>query len=368
MNSGNNSAVGDNNSNRYAYVMQEKETSLGWRKFLTQIDLKTLEIKNEIKVNKPYSYLTLLKNGDVLLTYSHDATSLKQIVDKYSVKKNKVTSFIKTKDYYPSVVIPYKSQKFVLMTAHSSADLRFEVFNRKGEYKDTIQIAKEAMCIYGSIMFSDDKKTLWLFLDDFSDKTYDSIPRLVSLNLDTKVTTNITTNFLNELSSIDAVAFNQSDKKIYVSSSSKKLNSDEEKTKINHDVYVYSYPDLKLLNQIPTGKQPDYLVFYPEQKKLYVSHGLSMSVIDTQTEKVIKTFPFHAKRIEKVADDKLMIWHYEHIFGKDPNTGAETTLRVDDKIIVLDVVNDKVLKEFVGHFGPISRNPNLHWQLNEVNK
>jgi len=35
---------------------------------------------------------------------------------------------------------------------------------------------------------------------------------------------------------------------------------------------------------------------------------------------------------------------------------------------VLDVVNDKVLKEFVGHFGPISRNPNLHWQLNEVNK
>jgi len=367
MNSGNNSAVGDNNSNRYAYVMQEKETSLGWRKFLTQIDLKTLQITNEIKVDKPYSYLTLLNNGDVLLTYSRDATSLKQIVDKYVLKKNKVTSFIKTKGYYPSAVIPYKKQHFVLLGAHSSGTLSFDVFDKKGKYKSNLLLGKEAMCVYGSIVFLEDKETLWLFLEDYEPKL-DSIPKLVSINLKTKKIEIITTNLVSELSSIVSVVLNKKEKKVYISSSVKGREKIGDKTDVNYDVYVYKYPELILKNKIPTGKQPDYLVFYPEQKKLYVSHGLSMSVIDTQTEKVIKTFPFHAKRIEKVADDKLMIWHYEHIFGKDPNTGAETTLRVDDKIIVLDVVNDKVLKEFVGHFGPISRNPNLHWQLNEVNK
>ena len=113
INTNNQLAVGENSSSRYAYVMQSKETLLGFKEYLTQIDLTTYQITKEIKTNKPYSYLTLLDNGDVLLTYSRDGTSLKQIVDKYNFKKNKISSFIKTHDYYPSVVIPYEKNYFV---------------------------------------------------------------------------------------------------------------------------------------------------------------------------------------------------------------------------------------------------------------
>ena len=277
-----------------------------------KIDLTTYQITKEIKTNKPYSYLTLLDNGDVLLTYSRDGTSLKQIVDKYNFKKNKISSFIKTHDYYPSVVIPYEKNYFVLLGAHHSGDLILELYNNEGTYKKSFLLSKHAMCIYGSEMLINSKKIVLFFLKEFDQKENDSFPKLISFNLETHEIRDVSSHFKKQLSSIDAVSLDFVKNKLFISPLTKGRPSGDlnEKPKRNKDVYIYSYPDFKLLNKIPTVNQPGYLVSFSKYNKLYVSHGLSVSVIDSHTETLLETLPFYAKRIEKVADDKLMIWHY----------------------------------------------------------
>ena len=52
----------------------------------------------------------------------------------------------------------------------------------------------------------------------------------------------------------------------------------------------------------------------------------------------------------------------ESFFDQDPKTGTYFTTDVIDKIIILDVKTDTVLKEFEGKFGPIARNLKLHWE------
>ena len=202
--------------NKYAYVMQKKITNNKPSPYLIQIDLENLKISNKIKVNKYYSYLTLLENGSLLLTHSRDGISLKQKIDKFNVHTNKITSFIKTKAYYPSSVIPFKKEFFVLLDAHSNGDLILEKFNKKGKFISQNIVAKESMCIYGSIMLSKTQDSLWLFLKDFSNKI-NSIPRGISINLQTKKIDFLNNNFSKELGSINAVSFNKKEDKIYIS-------------------------------------------------------------------------------------------------------------------------------------------------------
>ncbi|MGI8740995.1 MAG: beta-propeller fold lactonase family protein [Bryobacteraceae bacterium] len=60
---------------------------------------------------------------------------------------------------------------------------------------------------------------------------------------------------------------------------------------LNNAVYVYSLPDLKLLDTTPVGRGPDWMTFTPE--RCYVSNAGSdsVSVLDAASHKEIKRIP-----------------------------------------------------------------------------
>ena len=89
------------------------------------------------------------------------------------------------------------------------------------------------------------------------------------------------------------------------------------------------------------------MIYIPETDKLYINHGLSISVVECQTEKVIKVLPYHAYRVEDVGGGKVMLSHSEHVFDTDEVTGTMTTLYVDQKLVLsgnLDNMSEKELE------------------------
>jgi YVTN family beta-propeller protein len=64
-------------------------------------------------------------------------------------------------------------------------------------------------------------------------------------------------------------------------------------SKVNHAVYAYSMPDLKLLGGVNVGHHPDWLTFTPDSKRLYVANAgsNSVSVVDIASRKEITRVP-----------------------------------------------------------------------------
>ncbi len=57
----------------------------------------------------------------------------------------------------------------------------------------------------------------------------------------------------------------------------------------NHMIYVYSLPDVKLLDGVPVGGRPDWVTFTPDSKRIYVAteNTASVTVIDVPTLKEV---------------------------------------------------------------------------------
>jgi YVTN family beta-propeller protein len=64
-------------------------------------------------------------------------------------------------------------------------------------------------------------------------------------------------------------------------------------SKVNHAVYAYSLPDLKLLGGVEVGHHPDWLTFTPDSKRVYVANAGSNSVsaVDIASRKEIARIP-----------------------------------------------------------------------------
>ena len=64
-------------------------------------------------------------------------------------------------------------------------------------------------------------------------------------------------------------------------------------SKVNHAVYAYAMPDLKLLGGVEVGHHPDWLTFTPDSRRLYVANAgsNSVSVVDIATRKEIAQVP-----------------------------------------------------------------------------
>jgi YVTN family beta-propeller protein len=60
-----------------------------------------------------------------------------------------------------------------------------------------------------------------------------------------------------------------------------------------HYVAVYSHPELELIKQIPTGKEPNWIVFAPDGRYAYVSSRISndISVIDVARLEEVQRVP-----------------------------------------------------------------------------
>jgi YVTN family beta-propeller protein len=64
-------------------------------------------------------------------------------------------------------------------------------------------------------------------------------------------------------------------------------------SRMNHAVYAYSLPDLKLLGGSDVGADPDWVTFSPDSKTVYVACAVdnSVSVIDVKTIKQVARIP-----------------------------------------------------------------------------
>ncbi len=64
-------------------------------------------------------------------------------------------------------------------------------------------------------------------------------------------------------------------------------------SKVNHAVYAYSVPDLKLLGGVEVGHHPDWLTFTPDSKTVYVANAGSNSVsaVDIASRKEVARIP-----------------------------------------------------------------------------
>ena len=64
-------------------------------------------------------------------------------------------------------------------------------------------------------------------------------------------------------------------------------------SKVNHAVYAYSMPDLKLLGSVSVGHHPDWLTFTPDSQRVYVANAgsNSVSVVDIATRKEVVRVP-----------------------------------------------------------------------------
>ena len=64
-------------------------------------------------------------------------------------------------------------------------------------------------------------------------------------------------------------------------------------SRLNHHVYVYSLPDLKLVESIEVGHDPDWITFTPDSKTAYVANAQaeSVSAVDVATRKEITRIP-----------------------------------------------------------------------------
>jgi YVTN family beta-propeller protein len=64
-------------------------------------------------------------------------------------------------------------------------------------------------------------------------------------------------------------------------------------SRLNHHVYVYSLPDLKLLASVEVGHDPDWITFSPDSKTAYVASAAanSVSVVDMASKKQTISIP-----------------------------------------------------------------------------
>jgi YVTN family beta-propeller protein len=64
-------------------------------------------------------------------------------------------------------------------------------------------------------------------------------------------------------------------------------------SKVNHAIYAYSMPDLKLLGGVPVGHHPDWLTFSPDSRRVYVANAgsNSVSVVDIASRKELSKVP-----------------------------------------------------------------------------
>ena len=64
-------------------------------------------------------------------------------------------------------------------------------------------------------------------------------------------------------------------------------------SKVNHAVYAYSLPDLKLLGGVEVGHHPDWLTFTPDSRTVYVANAGSNSVsaVDIVSRKEVARIP-----------------------------------------------------------------------------
>ena len=317
--------------------------------YLSHINLEDIDIEREVEVPHEYSYVFLKDSGNVVMVFSRNSSRLFNVIDEYNPEKDQLKKYIRTKDNYPSTILTHNDRHFVLIGGHHSGPLKLEVYKKNKKFIKSLELSKKAMSIYGSIIAH--KKELYIFINEFVNPEKDDDPYLIKVNTETLAVEKKDYHFSDYFRAIDGVALHKSEKKIYIAP----LAVQNFKKGENKSLFVFSFPEFDYLNKIDLGKQPDDVIYIPETDKLYINHGLSISVVECQTEKVIKVLPYHAYRVEDVGGGKVMLSHSEHVFDTDEVTGTMTTLYVDQKLVVIDTKTDTVLKEFVGEYGPISK-------------
>ncbi|HAR63614.1 MAG TPA: hypothetical protein DF296_08495 [Candidatus Margulisbacteria bacterium] len=339
--------ITDNN----AYVIKANTRNGNLKYVVSQIDVSSNNIQDTIEVDKAYQFLYKTIDGDVLLVDGKIDMMLGKEIKKYIVAEKKIIPFIKTKQYYPTTVSYYNGLFYVLLGAHDSGPLWIEVFDINGKFVKEVKLDNASMCLYGSTYLDKKAGKLWLIAQDFKKNT-NGVPYIIIFDLKTFIFNCIVPPFDKEFHAVNSIAVNEKAKSIYLAPC---VRLKDNKYIVNNYVYEYSFPSMNYINKIDVGNQPIDLIFVEKDNKLYVNDGINITVIDKIANKVIKTTQFYAFRMEYIGNSKLLISTLKPINKIDKITGTIQMIGSVEKLIMIDTKNDKILKEYDGSYGPISR-------------
>jgi hypothetical protein len=321
---------------------------------ISQINLQTNEIIKEIKINKVYQNLTLLENGSLLMSNMKDDMFLGNEIDRFDPTKNRVSKFSKTNYSCPMSIIPWKDKLIAMTGGNYSGPLSFEIFNQDGTLDSSIFVHKSAMLSPNSIHLDTSRNQLLIFPSEFdfsianSEEPYFYIIDLIKKRA---LKQHIDIDLL--FKPLNSISFDDKLKKLYVSAG-RTDNAKEESF-----ITVLDYPSFKEIKKIKIPKTSRHTIYLAEEQKLYAQLAPGLAVIDTKTDTLINVFnDFHIERLSYVGDSKLLFSTNHAIIGKIPGTNTLTILETIDRLFIYDTKSDTVIKEFEGHYGPISMSYN----------
>lgn len=355
--------------NQLAFAMQVDSQGHDFNYFLAVVDLNKMEIIQTIPRPHRYQYLTHdASNGIVYLSQTMADDQLSYDIDRFSLKTGKFLAKLKTKHHGPTQIMPISKEEIVVVEGSDgpSDELSIRKYNinlklLKQEHTFTDRgdsVVGIVESEKNKILFAQNEQNTKVVGDVIVKNDKVQLHEIDIKNLSILTTKEVTKHA--DISILSAMAFNPKQKLVYLGPYV--INVKTRKEEINTSVHVFSYPDFKFKFKIDTLGKPKMYRYVPHVNKLYVSHYKGFSVIDCNTHKVIKHFPFASFQMEYVGQDILLISRmgldWEQVPGYTENGGWKAK-HVQSSLLFFNVKTDTIIKELPGNFGPISKRYDL---------
>ena len=322
---------------------------------ISKINIISNTIEREIPIAFPIQYMTVDKDGTLYLTATRQIGIPKHEV--YVVKPNssRIKKLASLPHPYPSSVIPYGDFLYVVTGAPSSDETHIEKLTKKGRFlisilvnnasmmsDDSLQIlsptqANDFLPIYAS-------SNVLLYVGENFKFQEDVVRKneLGILNTSRQSTEKVSSNFLPQYSSFSAINFIESCNKILAFPLGKPLDESKSLTTPNRDLLFLTLKTLTIAKKITLPVSISNVRYAPDSKKIFISSGESLLIFDPEKEVILKTLRFNSIiRYEYIGYNKLLL----------------SVLDIDqkNKLVILDTTTNKIIREFPGNYGPISK-------------
>ena len=308
---------------------------------ISQIEPTANQIIKEFKVNKAYDFISPLNDQLLLLTINKNDFLPTSRIDILDTETGFYKKLIANTAQSFSAVFTHKNKIFAIL-GDAKKPLWLNLYNKNGK------LEKESLIDYAAIMndqaFFINNNDLWVLVNQFHNKTTGDLPCIYIVDLNSLVIKK-KIDLGSFFSGGTAISLNSKEKEIYISAL---WRNSEIKHQINTYIYVFSFPECKFLRKINVFDQTTKLCYISNYHKLYASAGKKFKVIDTQKNKLLKTFDFSVNYLSRKFDYLYLSSTKYYLDSK------KTQIDLETKLLILNVKTDYIVNEFSGDYGPLS--------------
>ncbi len=334
----------------YGYAIHFKEGKLGLEYYLSQINLDTLKIVQEIKVPEAYQNLSLMPDGRLLLAKLRDEISLGRDLMMYDPYKNKVSKFAKSSYPCPMNAFPWEDKIIIMEGGNYSGPLTFEMFSQTGKSLKIFLVNSNAFL--NESAFSINESNLLCFPSVFMrGKEKFETPYSYHANLkDNKsiISEKIGSIKLESLYDVILSCFLiKEERHLYI------LGTKEDNQTTNYLISVFDISTSKLLKKLSLSEPAGEMFLF--KNNIYLNEGDAINIISPKNLTSIKKVKIPSIfRMGCSGGNKILISSSKGIYKTDLKTGSETLIDSIGKLLILDTTTNTIVKEFKGNYGPVS--------------